>query len=182
MPRPEDMPIVNRLREWSDFVAQGAVYLEEIKRELLKDSIFVFTPRGDVIELPSGSTPLDFAFAIHTDVGIHCLGAKADGQIVPLDAELVNTQVVEILTSPQARPNMNWLRIARTSKAKAKIRAWLVQDGEARRSIATSSRGIAARWPRAAGRRARPTPSPASPRPFPDTRAARSRPPRPSVG
>ncbi len=129
-PRPEDLPIVNRLKEWGDFVSQGAVYLEEIKRELLKDSIFVFTPKGDVIELPAGSTPLDFAFAIHTDVGIHCLGAKSDGQIVPLDAELVNTQVVEILTSPTAKPNMNWLRIARTSKAKAKIRAWLVQDGE----------------------------------------------------
>jgi GTP pyrophosphokinase len=148
-PRPEDLPIVNRLKEWGDFVAQGAVYLEEIKRELLKDSIFVFTPRGDVIELPSGSTPLDFAFAIHTDVGIHCLGAKADGQIVPLDAELVNTQVVEILTSPQAKPNMNWLRIARTSKAKTKIRAWLLQDGEALaidRNIVAGHRGaIAAR-------------------------------------
>jgi GTP pyrophosphokinase len=148
-PRPEDLPIVNRLKEWGDFVAQGAVYLEEIKRELLKDSIFVFTPRGDVIELPSGSTPLDFAFAIHTDVGIHCLGAKADGQIVPLDAELVNTQVVEILTSPQSRPNMNWLRIARTSKAKTKIRAWLLQDGEALaidRNIVAGHRGaIAAR-------------------------------------
>ena len=83
-----------------------------------------------MVELPAGSTPLDFAFAIHSDVGIHCLGAKSDGQIVPLDAELVNTQVVEILTSPQAHPNMNWLRIARTSKAKAKIRAWLVQAGE----------------------------------------------------
>jgi GTP diphosphokinase / guanosine-3',5'-bis(diphosphate) 3'-diphosphatase len=146
MPKPEDLTIVNRLKEWGDFVSQGAVYLEEIKRELFKDSIFVFTPRGDVIELPSGSTPLDFAFAIHTDVGIHCLGAKADGQIVPLDAELVNTQVVEVLTSPQARPHMNWLRIARTSKAKAKIRAWLVQDGEALaidRNIVAGHRGAA---------------------------------------
>ena len=109
----------------------------------------MFTPKGDVIELPFGSTPLDFAFAIHTDVGIHCLGAKADGQIVPLDGELMNTQVVEVLTSPQARPNMNWLRIARTSKAKAKIRAWLVQDGEAlaidRNIVAGHRGGIAAR-------------------------------------
>jgi len=129
-PRPEDLPIVNRLKEWSDFVSQGAVFLDEIKRELLKDSIFVFTPRGDVIELPAGATPLDFAFAIHTDVGIHCVGAKADGQIVHLDSELRNTQVVEIMTAPSARPNMNWLHIARTSKARAKIRAWLVQEGE----------------------------------------------------
>jgi GTP pyrophosphokinase len=147
-PRPEDLPIVNRLKEWGDFVSQGATYLEEIKRELFKDSIFVFTPKGDVVELPSGATPLDFAFAIHTDVGIHCLGAKAGGQIIPLDAELVNTQVVEVLTSPQARPNMNWLRIARTSKAKAKIRAWLVQDGEALaidRNIVAGHRAAAAR-------------------------------------
>jgi GTP diphosphokinase / guanosine-3',5'-bis(diphosphate) 3'-diphosphatase len=146
-PRPEELTIVSRLKEWSDFVSQGAVYLEEIRRELLKDSIFVFTPRGDVIELPSGSTPLDFAFAIHSDIGIHCLGAKADGQIVPLDAELVNTQVVEVLTSPQARPNMNWLKIARTSKAKAKIRSWLVQDGEALaidRNIVAGHRGAPA--------------------------------------
>jgi GTP pyrophosphokinase len=144
MPRPEDLPIVNRLKEWGDFVSQGAVYLEEIKRELFKDSIFVFTPKGDVIELPTGSTPLDFAFAIHTDIGIHCLGAKSDGQIVPLDAELKNTQVVEVLTSVQAKPHMNWLRIARTSKAKAKIRAWLVQDGEALaidRNIVAGHRG-----------------------------------------
>jgi GTP pyrophosphokinase len=145
-PRPEDLPIVNRLKEWGDFVSQGAVYLEEIKRELFKDSIFVFTPKGDVIELPAGSTPLDFAFAIHTDVGIHCLGAKADGQIVPLDGELLNTQVVEVITSPQAKPNMNWLRIAKTSKAKAKIRAALVQDGEALaidRNIVAGHRGVA---------------------------------------
>ena len=147
-PKQADLPMVNRLKEWGDFVSQGAVYLEEIKRELLRDSIFVFTPKGDVIELPSGSTPLDFAFAIHTDVGIHCLGAKSDGQIVPLDAELVNTQVVEILTSPTARPHMNWLRIARTGKAKAKIRAWLVQDGEALaidRNIVAGHRGATAK-------------------------------------
>jgi GTP pyrophosphokinase len=129
-PRPEDMPIVNRLKEWGDFLSQGAEYLEEIKRELLRDSIFVFTPKGDVIQLPSGSTSLDFAYAIHSDVGSHCVGAKADGQIVSLDAELQNTQVVEILTSPSARPNMNWLRIARTSKARSKIRAALIATGQ----------------------------------------------------
>ncbi len=129
-PRIDDLPIVSKLKEWNGFLAEGAEYLETIKRELLKDSIFVFTPVGDVIELPAGSTPLDFAFAIHSDVGIHCLGAKADGAIIPLDGELKNTQVVEILTSPQARPNVNWLRIARTSKARSKIRAVLVASGQ----------------------------------------------------
>lgn len=129
-PRLEDLPIVNRLKQWNEFVSQGAEYLDEIKKELLKDSIFVFTPRGEVIELPSGSTAIDFAFAIHTDVGSHCLGAKADGAIIPLDAELKNTQVVEILTSPLAKPNINWLKLAHTSRARSKIRALLVQSGQ----------------------------------------------------
>ncbi|HEY9054152.1 MAG TPA: RelA/SpoT family protein [Rectinemataceae bacterium] len=129
-PSLEDLPVVNRLKQWNEFVAQGAEYLEEIKKELLGDSIFVFTPRGEVIELPSGATAIDFAFAIHTDVGAHCLGAKADGSIIPLDAELKNTQVVEILTSPQAHPNLNWLKLAHTSKAKSKIRALLVNSGQ----------------------------------------------------
>lgn len=126
----EDLPIVNRLKQWNEFLSQGTGYLEDIKRELLKDSIFVFTPQGDVIELPSGSTAIDFAFAIHTDVGAHCLGARADGAIIPLDAELKNTQVVEILTSPLAKPNLNWLKLAHTSKARSKIRALLVQSGQ----------------------------------------------------
>ena len=130
-PRLEDLPIVNRLKQWNEFVSQGAEYLDEIKRELLKDSIFVFTPRGEVIELPAGSTAIDFAFAIHSDVGSHCFGAKADGAIIPLDAELKNTQVVEILTSPLAKPNLNWLKLAHTSKARSKIRAILVQSGQA---------------------------------------------------
>jgi GTP diphosphokinase / guanosine-3',5'-bis(diphosphate) 3'-diphosphatase len=129
-PRPEDLPIVNRLKEWSEFLSQGAEYLEEIKRELLKDSIFVFTPQGDVVQLPAGAGPLDFAYAIHTDIGNRCMGAKADGQIVPLDGELKNTQVVEILTSPQAHPTMNWLPLAKTSKARQRIRAALIQSGE----------------------------------------------------
>ncbi len=129
-PRLEDLPIVNRLKQWNEFLAQGAEYLEEIKRELLGDSIFVFTPQGDVIELPAGSTPIDFAFAIHTDVGSRCIGAKADGAIVPLDAELRNTQVVEVLTSPQAKPNLNWLSLAHTSKARSKIRALLIASGQ----------------------------------------------------
>jgi len=128
-PRPEDLGIVNRLKEWSAFAGSGSEFLEEIKRELLKDSIFVFTPQGDVIELPIGAGPLDFAFAIHSDVGLHCVGAKADGQIVPLDGELSNTQVVEILTSPAAHPTMNWLSLAKTTKARTRIRAWLVQSG-----------------------------------------------------
>ena len=90
---------------------EGSDFLDDIKREILKDSIIVFTPKGDAIELPAGSTPLDFAYAIHSDVGNRCLAAKADGAIVPLDSELRNTQVVDIVTGANARPNVNWLKI-----------------------------------------------------------------------
>jgi len=126
--RPEDLSIVNRLKAWKDL--DMTTFLDDIKRELLKDSIFVFTPKGKVIELPAGSTPIDFAYHIHTDIGDHCYGAKADGAIIPLTAELKNTQVVEILTSPQAHPHLNWLRAVKTARARSKIRAWLQQHDE----------------------------------------------------
>ena len=142
IPKLEDLPIMNKLRQWNQFIAEGDSYLEEIKQEFLGDSIFVFTPKGDIIELPSGSTPIDFAFAIHSDVGAHCLGAKINGAIAPLDSELRNTQIVEIITSPNARPNLNWLKIARTSKARSKIRQLLVQTGQA---VAIDKHIVAAR-------------------------------------
>jgi GTP pyrophosphokinase len=134
---PQDLPIVNRLKDWHTLEAEGAssaisstAFLEDIKRELLKDSIYVFTPQGKVIELPAGSTPIDFAYHIHSAIGDHCMGAKADGVIVPLTGELKNTQVVEILTAQTAHPHLNWLRAVRTSKARSKIRAWLQQNDE----------------------------------------------------
>jgi GTP pyrophosphokinase len=85
----------------------------------------VFTPQGKVIELPAGSTAIDFAYSIHSAVGNQCWGAKANGSIIPLNAELQNTQVVEILTATNARPHVNWLRFVKTSKARNRIRAWL---------------------------------------------------------
>ena len=99
--------------------------MDEIKNELLKDSIVVFTPQGRVIELPVGATALDFAFKIHTEIGVHTTGAKADGSIIPLSKPLGNTQVVEILTSPSAHPHHEWLEMAKTSSARKKIMAWL---------------------------------------------------------
>lgn len=128
--RPEDLPIVNKLKDWGALLESGDEFLEDIKRELLKDSIFVFTPKGDAIELPAGSTPLDFAYAIHSDVGNKTIAAKADGVIVPLDSKLKNTQVVDIQTSATAHPNLNWLKAVRTNKARAKIRQWLVNEGQ----------------------------------------------------
>jgi len=123
--KPEQLTIINMLKSWDSSSLASPEFLEEIKRELLKDSIYVFTPKGDVIELPKGATALDFAYHIHTEVGNHCTGAKADGVPIQLKEELANTQVIEILTAPNARPHLNWLRFARTHRARSKIRHWL---------------------------------------------------------
>jgi GTP pyrophosphokinase len=134
--RPIDISIIGRLKDWKETEPEGGeqdskAFLEDIKREILKDSIYVFTPQGKVIELPAGATPIDFAYHIHSAIGEHCAGAKAGGSIIPLSSELENTQVVEILTSPKAHPHINWLRIVKTAKARNKIRAWLQQNDEA---------------------------------------------------
>jgi GTP pyrophosphokinase len=133
--RPVDISIVNRLRNWKtenspDKQRGSGSFLEDIKRELLGDSIYVFTPQGKVIELPAGATPIDFAYSIHSAIGEHCVGAKAGGSIIPLSSELQNTQVVEILTSPAAHPHLNWLRLVKTAKARSKIRSWLEQNDD----------------------------------------------------
>jgi GTP pyrophosphokinase len=133
--RPRDISIVGRLEDWKQEEEEGGdraeSFLELIKREILRDSIYVFTPKGKVVELPAGAGPLDFAYSIHSAVGEHCAGAKADGAIIPLSSELRNTQVVEILTSPSARPHINWLRIVKTSRARNRIRAWLEENSDA---------------------------------------------------
>jgi guanosine-3',5'-bis(diphosphate) 3'-pyrophosphohydrolase len=126
--RPEDIPLINQLKSWEDTRGASREFLDKIKQELLKDSIYVFTPKGEVIELPKGSTAIDFAYHIHTEVGNHCMAAKADDAIIPLNKELKNTQVIEIITANNARPHVNWLRYARTSRARSKIRHWLNQN------------------------------------------------------
>jgi GTP pyrophosphokinase len=133
--RPIDISIISRLKDWQETEPESRqtdskAFLEDIKREILKDSIYVFTPLGKVIELPAGATPIDFAYHIHSAIGEHCAGARADGSIIPLSSELQNTQVVEILTSQRAHPHINWLRIVKTAKARNKIRAWLQQNDE----------------------------------------------------
>ncbi|MGI8507897.1 MAG: RelA/SpoT family protein [Gemmatimonadaceae bacterium] len=97
-------------------------FLEFLKLDLYQDEIFVFTPTGDVIQLPKSATPIDFAFAVHTEVGIHCYGARVNGRIAPLTRELKNSDTVEILTSPTARPNRDWLAHVRTGRARHRIR------------------------------------------------------------
>ncbi|MDR3123018.1 MAG: RelA/SpoT family protein [Treponema sp.] len=131
--KPGEISIVNRLRDWKQAEGSGEsseAFLEDIKRELLRDSIYVFTPQGKVIELPAGSTAIDFAYSIHSAVGDHCFGAKANGNIIPLNVELKNTQVVEILTATNARPHVNWLRFVKTSKARNRIRSWLQENDD----------------------------------------------------
>jgi guanosine-3',5'-bis(diphosphate) 3'-pyrophosphohydrolase len=123
-----ELTLINKLREWQSASTISGDFLDEIKKELLRDSIYVFTPKGDVTELPSGSTAIDFAYTIHTDIGDHCMAAKADGAIVPLKDPLKNTQVVEILTSVASHPHLDWLRYVRTARARSKIRHWLAQN------------------------------------------------------
>jgi guanosine-3',5'-bis(diphosphate) 3'-pyrophosphohydrolase len=97
-------------------------FLEFLRLDLYQDEIFVFTPTGDVIQLPKGATPIDFAFAVHTEVGLHTAGAKINGRIAPLSRELHNSETVEILTSPSVRPSRDWLAHVRTGRARHKIR------------------------------------------------------------
>ncbi len=102
-----------------------AEFLEFLKLDLYQDEIFVFTPTGDVIQLPKGATPIDFAFAVHTEVGLHTQGARVNGRIVPLSRELRNSETVEIIRSPNARPSRDWLAHVHTGRARHRIRSWL---------------------------------------------------------
>jgi GTP pyrophosphokinase len=102
-----------------------AEFLEFLKLDLYQDEIFVFTPTGDVIQLPKGATPIDFAFAVHTEIGLHCAGAKVNGKIAPLARQLKNSETVEIITSPNAKPSRDWLAHVHTGRARHKIRQWL---------------------------------------------------------
>ncbi len=123
--KTKELSLINKLREWQGAGSASGDFLDEIKKELLRDSIYVFTPKGDVVELPYGSTAIDFAYHIHTDIGDHCTGAKADGAIIPLKQALANTQVVEVMTSKTAHPHLDWLRYVKTSKARSKVKHWL---------------------------------------------------------
>src|SRR4051812_35788947 len=105
-------------------------FLEFLKLDLYADEIFVFTPTGDVIQLPKGATPIDFAFAVHTEVGLHCAGAKINGRIAPLSRPLRNSETIEIITSTTAKPTRDWLAHVRTGRARHKIRQILKRDAQ----------------------------------------------------
>ncbi len=119
---------LRRVLEWQHDLQDPREFMESLRIDLFTDEAFVYTPKGDVINLPAGSTPLDFAYRIHTEVGHRCVGAKVNGRIVPLGYGLSNGDVVEILTRGDASPSPDWLRLVRTSGAKSKIRQWFRRE------------------------------------------------------
>lgn len=116
---------LREMLEWQGETSDAEEFMEGFKIDLFSDEVFVFTPKGDVISLPSESTPIDFAYAIHTDVGHKCAGAKVNGKIVNLEYHLKTGEIIEILTSPNSKgPGIDWLNIAKSNQAKSKIKAW----------------------------------------------------------
>jgi len=115
---------LRQLLEWQRDLKDSAEFLETVKVDLFPNEVYVFTPKGTVKQFPRGATPVDFAYAIHSDVGTHCVGAKVNGKIVSLKYEFRSGDTVEIMTSPNQKPSKDWLKFVKTSRAKTKIRQW----------------------------------------------------------
>ncbi|MBF0407569.1 MAG: bifunctional (p)ppGpp synthetase/guanosine-3',5'-bis(diphosphate) 3'-pyrophosphohydrolase [Candidatus Riflebacteria bacterium] len=125
----EKLSWLRNLIDWYKDVKDASEFMETVKIELFQYHVYVFSPKGDVIELPKGSTPVDFAYAIHTDVGHRCIGGKVNGQLVPLEYSLQNGDIVSIITSKnQKGPSRDWLKFVVSTNAKKKIRAWLKKE------------------------------------------------------
>lgn len=122
---------IRQTLEWQKDLSDSKEFMETLKMDLFSNQVFVFTPKGDVIELPAGSTPLDFAFKIHTDVGAKCVGAKVNGKMVPIDYTLKNGEIVNIVTSSSSKgPSIDWLKIAQSNTARNKIRQYLKKENK----------------------------------------------------
>ena len=115
---------LRQLVDWQRDLVDAQEYLDTVKMDLFSDEVFVFSPRGDVFDLPTGSTPVDFAYRIHTDIGHRCIGARINERIVTLNTVMKNGDIVEIITSKNAHPTMDWLNFAKTHTAKNRIRQW----------------------------------------------------------
>lgn len=125
----EKLTWLRQLLEWQKDLNDPKEFMETLKIDFFTDEVFVFTPKGDVINLPDGSTPIDFAYRVHTAVGNNCVGAKVDGRIVPLDYKLKNGNIVQVLTSSNSNgPSRDWLKIVKSSQAKNKIRQWFKRE------------------------------------------------------
>jgi guanosine-3',5'-bis(diphosphate) 3'-pyrophosphohydrolase len=127
----EKMAWLRSLLDWQKELTEPGEFLERVRGDLFADEVLVFTPKGEVINLPVGATPVDFAYQIHSAVGNHCAGAKVNGKIVSLETALHTGDRVEILTRPNARPSLDWLRFVRSSSTKSKIRATFRQKAKA---------------------------------------------------
>jgi GTP pyrophosphokinase len=126
----EDLAWLQRLVDWQQDTADPTEFMETLKIDLEQDEVFVFTPKGKVVTLPSGATPVDFAYAIHTEVGHRCIGARVNGRLVPLDSALKSGDTVEIFTSKVegAGPSLDWLQFVHTPRARSKIRQWFSRE------------------------------------------------------
>lgn len=123
----EKMGWLRNLLEWQD-TSNPQEFVNALKLDAFSEEVFVFSPRGDVIDLPQGAIPIDFAYRIHTDVGHRCVGAKINGKIVPLDYRLKNGDIVEIITSKTGKPSLDWLNIVGSSESRSKIRNWFKKE------------------------------------------------------
>jgi GTP pyrophosphokinase len=124
----ETLTWFRQVLEWQQETKEPEEFMEFLKIDLFQDEIFVFTPKGDVKQLPKGATPIDFAFAVHTEVGLHCAGAKVNGRITPLSRELKNGDTLEVLTDAKQRPSRDWLAFVKTARARNKIRQWIREE------------------------------------------------------
>ena len=120
---------LEQIKEMQNEASDSKDFLSSLKIDLFSDTVFVFSPKGEVYELPQGSGPLDFAYKVHSGVGNSCMGAKVNKKIVPLDYQLKNGDIVEILTSKQAKPSLDWVNLCKTSQARNKIRQWFKKEG-----------------------------------------------------
>lgn len=128
----EKLSWLRQLMDWQRELNDSREFINTLKEDFISDEVFVFSPKGDVINLISGSTPIDFAYKVHSAVGNNCVGAKVDGRIVPLSYKLKNGNIVEILTNPNSTgPSKDWLKIVKTSQAKTKIKQWFKKENRA---------------------------------------------------
>jgi guanosine-3',5'-bis(diphosphate) 3'-pyrophosphohydrolase len=119
---------LRQLLEWQKDYRDAREFIENLKMDLFADEVFVFTPRGDVIDLPAGSIPIDFAYKIHTDIGNRCTGSRVNGRLVPLDYVLKTGDMVEIITAKHGTPSRDWLNMVKSAQAKNKIRSWFKRE------------------------------------------------------